>query len=279
MAEKALRAGEYYGHVASAAEVAGLRLTDLEHESPRRIPSHSHEQAFLCLLLKGRYREQAGRLAVEYAPGTLVFHPPGLEHEDEIGPGGGVFFLVEYAEPWLRSLRDEVRGANLRLGRRGCLALALDLLREHRLGSAPLALEAAAVELLAASAEAPAAREEPHPRWLARVDERLREERGATPGLAELAAHAGVHPVHLARVFRRHRGLSVGAYARRLKVQRVFEQLAEGQRSLAEIAFDAGFTDQSHLTRVCGQVMGQPPGAIRRLLGARRGPASPLRRA
>ena len=75
-----------------------------------------------------------------------------------------------------------------------------------------------------------------------------------------------MHPVHLARVFRRHRGESVGAYVRRLKVQRVFEQLAEGERSLAEIAFDAGFTDQSHLTRVVGKVTGQPPGALRRLL-------------
>jgi AraC family transcriptional regulator len=266
MSEKALRAGEYYGHVASAAEVAGLRLTDLEHPSARRIPSHSHEQAFLCLLLGGRYREQAGRLAVEYAPGTLVFHPPGLQHEDEIGPGGGVFFLVEYAEPWLRSLRDEWRRADLRLGRRGCLAPALDLLREHRLGSAPLAVEAAAAELLAACAAAPALRESSRPRWLSRVEERLREESGTLPRLADLAADAGVHPVHLARVFRKHRGESVGACARRLKVQRVFEQLALGERSLAEIAFDAGFTDQSHLTRVVGKVMGRPPGALRRLL-------------
>jgi AraC family transcriptional regulator len=266
MSEKALRAGEYYGRVASAAEVAGLRLTDLEHAEARRIPSHSHEQAFLCLLLGGRYRERAGRLAVEYAPGTLVFHPAGLQHEDEIGPGGGEFFLVEYDERWVLGLRDGWRRADLRVGRRGCLALALDLLREHRLGSAPLAVEAAAVELLAACAEVPSAREATRPRWLARVEERLREERGTPPGLAELAAEAGVHPVHLARVFRRCRGESVGAYARRLRVQRVFEQLAEGERSLAEIAFDAGFTDQSHLTRVFGRVAGQPPGALRRLL-------------
>lgn len=266
MAEKALRAGEYYGKVAAAAEVAGLRLTDLEHTAARRIPSHSHEQAFLCLLLGGRYREQAGRLAVEYAPGTLVFHPAGFQHQDEIGPGGGVFFLVEYADSWLLSLRDEWRGADLRVGRRECLALALDLLREHRLGSAPLAVEATAVELLAACAFPRESRESSRPRWLSRVEERLREETATPPGLADLAADAGVHPVHLARVFRRHRGESVGAYARRLKVQRVFEQLAEGERSLAEIAFDAGFTDQSHLTRVFGKLTGQPPGAIRRLL-------------
>jgi AraC family transcriptional regulator len=274
MASKALRAGEYYGQVKGAAEVAGLRLTDLQHASARRIPSHTHEQAFLCLLLGGGYREQAGRLAVEYAPGTLVFHPAGLQHEDEIGPGGGVFFLVEYAESWLRGLREEWRRADLRVGRRGCLALALDLLREHRLGSGPLAVEATAAELLAACAAAPEPREAARPRWLARVEERLREEAQAPPGLRELAADAGVHPVHLARVFRRHRGESVGAHVRRLKVQRVFEQLAGGERSLADIAQDAGFTDQSHLTRVVARVTGQPPGALRRLLRRQRAEAA-----
>jgi len=266
MSAKALRAGEYYGHVASAAEVSGLRLTDLSHASARRIPSHSHERAFLCLLLGGRYREQAGRLAVEYSPGTLVFHPAGFQHEDEIGPGGGVFFLVEYADSWLESLRDLWPGRDLRAGRRGCLALALDLLRERRLGSAPVAIEAAAMELLAASVEVPAIRGSARPRWLARVEERLREESASPPSLAVLAADAGVHPVHLARVFRRHRGESVGTHVRRLKVQRAFEQLVDTGRSLADIAFDAGFTDQSHLTRIFGKVTGHPPGALRRLL-------------
>ena len=268
MAERQLRAGEFYGRVAAATEVSGVRLTDLSHPNPRRVPLHSHERSFVCLLLRGRYREEAGRLEVEYAPGTLAFHPSGFEHVDEIGPGGGAFFLVEYAEECLESLRGENRGGNRCPGRRDSLALALDLLREHRLRSSGVAVEAAALELLAACVQTPPPREPPRPRWLARVEERLREELETPPALAVLAADAGVHPVHLARVFRRHRGESIGRHVRRMKVQRVLERLPDTECSLAEIALEAGFTDQSHLTRVFRELTGQPPGAVRRLLRA-----------
>ena len=94
----------------------------------------------------------------------------------------------------------------------------------------------------------------------------------APPSLGALAADAGVHPVHLARVFRRHNGESIGSPLRRLKVLRAFEQLPDSRRALAEIALDSGFTDQSHLTRVFRQVAGRPPGAVRRLLKARSAP-------
>lgn len=268
MAERQLRAGEYYGQVAAATEVSGIRLSDVSHPCPRRVPSHSHERAFVCLLLKGRYREEAGRLEVEYAPGTLAFHPAGFKHKDEIGPGGGAFFLVEYADACLESLGREHAGGNRGPGRRGGLALVLDLLREHRLGSAGVAVEAVALELLAACVEAPPPPPSHRPRWLARVEERLREELEAPPSLVVLAADAGVHPVHLARVFRRHRGESIGRHVRRMKVQWALGQLADTERTLAEIALDGGFTDQSHFTRVFRELVGRPPGAARRLLQA-----------
>jgi AraC family transcriptional regulator len=222
----------------------------------------------VSVLLRGRYREASGRLAVDYAPGTLVFHPAGFEHQDEIGPGGGTFLLVEYADVCLQDLRAERPRGSGQPGRRPCLVLALDLLREHRQGSAQVAIEAAALELLAACVAAPSRPEASRPWWLARVEERLREECAAPPSLAALASDAGVHPVHVARVFRRHHGESIGDHVRRLKVLRAFEQLPDRRRGLAEIAQDAGFTDQSHLTRVFRRVAGRPPGAVRRLLRA-----------
>jgi AraC family transcriptional regulator len=274
MAERALRAGEFYGEVASATEVPGVRVTELRHPRPRTIPAHAHERAFVSFLVGGRYREASRRMAVDYTPGTLVFHPAGFEHEDEIGPGGGTFLLVEYSGERLEELRGEHPRARAEAGPRPALALALDLLREHRLGSPPLGAEAVALELLAACHRVPVPREAA-PEWLCRVEDRLRAERTAPPSLGSLAADAGVHPVHLARVFRRKHGESIGSFLRRLKVQHAFEQLARG-RGLADIAQDSGFADQSHLTRVFRHVAGRPPGAVRRLLNAVPGGPTPL---
>jgi AraC family transcriptional regulator len=72
-----------------------------------------------------------------------------------------------------------------------------------------------------------------------------------------------VHPHHLARAFRRHRGASVGGTLRRLRAERGAE-LLRGPLPLAEVALRVGFSDQSHFTRCFGRVYGTTPGAYRR---------------
>jgi AraC family transcriptional regulator len=74
----------------------------------------------------------------------------------------------------------------------------------------------------------------------------------------------GVHPVTLARGFRRAYGCSVGAYLRRLRVARAAQRLAETDDALAEIALEAGFADQSHFSNLFRRETGVSPSAFRR---------------
>jgi AraC family transcriptional regulator len=73
-----------------------------------------------------------------------------------------------------------------------------------------------------------------------------------------------VHPVTLARAFRRSFGCTVGEYLRRLRIERATEQLAGGDTPLAEIALAAGFADQSHFSNVFRRRTGMSPSAFRR---------------
>ena len=66
-------------------------------------------------------------------------------------------------------------------------------------------------------------------------------------------------PTHLARAFRRHFGDTPGTYLRRLRVERAARAIEDGDASLAEIAADAGFTDQSHMGRAFRSVKGTSP--------------------
>jgi AraC family transcriptional regulator len=100
--------------------------------------------------------------------------------------------------------------------------------------------------------------------WLRDVRDLIRARIPATPSLSELAAHAGVHPAHLARTFRGEYGLTVGQYTRLLRVEWAAVQLASTDITLAELARAAHFADQSHFTRVFKRYMGVPPGAYRR---------------
>ena len=72
-----------------------------------------------------------------------------------------------------------------------------------------------------------------------------------------------MHPAHLARVFRAHHGVSVGEYARRLRLAWAAGELARTDTPLAVIASQAGFADQSHFTRLFRQHLGITPARYR----------------
>ncbi len=59
--------------------------------------------------------------------------------------------------------------------------------------------------------------------------------------LDEIAAHAGVHPVHLATVFRRRFDCTIGDYIRDRRIEYASRELTTSSTPLALIALDAGF--------------------------------------
>jgi AraC family transcriptional regulator len=82
--------------------------------------------------------------------------------------------------------------------------------------------------------------------------------------VSDLAGVAGVHPVHLSRAFRAEYGLAVSAYLRALRVDWAAHRLRTTDESIAQVADDAGFADQSHLTRAMRARYGMTPMEWRR---------------
>ena len=101
------------------------------------------------------------------------------------------------------------------------------------------------------------------PYWLRRILEKLRTEFRERLTMDELAREAGVHPVHLSRVFRRITGKGIGEYVHRLRIREACERMIKPEASLAEISCDLGFADQSHFTRTFHSITGTSPGAFR----------------
>ena len=266
--KRSLSAGEFYGTVARKARLAGLHLTDVRHGRERTLPGHEHELAYFSLLLDGAYTETIGRRLFRYRPGTVGFHPAGLRHCDEIGSCGGRFFCIELDGRWLESARELERklrpSPGIYEGEVAMLALRLHHEMRSEDDCSHLAAEVLVLEMLSGLDREPRpfAGTDP-PAWLLRVKERLREEIRPRPALVDLARDASIHPVYLARAFRRFERCSVGQYARRLRVERACREILRGERTLADIALDAGFADQAHFTRVFKRFLGVPPGAFR----------------
>ena len=64
--------------------------------------------------------------------------------------------------------------------------------------------------------------------------------------LDDIARSANVSRNHVIRLFRRAYGMTPFQYRRRLRLQRAEQLLRAGLR-LADVAYEAGFADQSHL--------------------------------
>jgi AraC-like DNA-binding protein len=87
--------------------------------------------------------------------------------------------------------------------------------------------------------------------------------------LPALARELGVSPHHLSRVFHAHTGHTIAQHRLMLRSREALQRIAEGEDSLARLAAELGFADQSHLTRAIRRQTGRTPGQLRRLLSRR----------
>lgn len=82
-------------------------------------------------------------------------------------------------------------------------------------------------------------------------------------GIGKVAAHAGVSPRHLTRRFTDVIGLSPKFYTRVLQINQVIDLLfMAGTDTVAGLAQDAGFYDQSHLNRAMKLFFAEGPTAF-----------------
>jgi len=92
------------------------------------------------------------------------------------------------------------------------------------------------------------------------VLEYIHEHLDAELSLEHLAAVAHVSPYHFARLFKHSTGLPPHQYVIARRVERAQELLRERDRlPLAEVAFETGFSNQSHFTRHFKRLVGVTP--------------------
>jgi AraC family transcriptional regulator len=266
-----LEGGRFFGRTLRRRSLAQLTLADVLYPAGARLPRHSHERAYFCLIRQGSYTETYGRRTRDCRPMTLAYHPPGEPHAQTIAGCPVASFNVEIGAELLYRA-SEMTGpldqpAEFHGGEIASLGLRLFHEFARKDTASALSIESLTLEILAASTSFNATVcDAPEPRWLADardlLDARFREHLT----LRNIAREAGVHPVYFAAAFRRFHHCSVGEYLRRRRLEFVRRNLADTHLPLAEIALDAGFADQSHLTRAFKRFTGKTPGEYRTFL-------------
>lgn len=256
-----------------ADRVAGFFFSKTYHLAGTVLEEHAHENASLVIVLGGGYQETFRGVSEIHSRGTVIVKPPGETHANDFRQSGATCLLVEPEADVLKRIRchSDIFDRPNCFTHPGAVTMAHLMLSELREPDAatPLMLESAALNLLVRCSRTARRKGSNEIRLTERARAILHEIPLGSATLSTVAAELQVHPVHLARAFKRAFGLTIGAYARRLQVDRAVDLLMHSSRSIGNVAQSAGFYDQSHMARVLRQQIGLSPSEVRKSAGRR----------
>lgn len=264
----------------------------VQTDSARHFGRHVHYTFGIGLLERGGQRSASGRGEVQALAGDLLAHNPGEVHDGRPLLGAPRRWWMLHLEPgqlaeWGGSpLRPDALELAQPVMRDPLLLQALQSLfgRLARWQARPALQQAQALaceealarcchQLLAAHASRvmpqPAKVEEAA---LQAVRDRLADTGMPAPSLGELATLAGSSRFQLLRRFTRRHGLPPHAWLLQQRLEQARRLVRDGQ-GLAEAALQAGFADQSHMTRLFSRQFGYTPGAWQQAAARRPRPA------
>lgn len=255
----------------SEASVRGLRCAEAMYPAGMRLGAHVHDQASITLLAGGSLDELDARgRPTRCERGRLILRPAGQPHGNHIGRDGVVNLELDL-EPELLEAHDvRIRDAAI-ITRAPLASLATRLRRalHARDTTRSLAIEGLALEIIALALTDRRPRAS---RAIAHAYERIRSEFRAPLSIATLAHEADMHPVAFARAFRAAYLVSPAELVRALRIDWAADQLRGRSASIAAIAADAGFYDQSHFARAFAARIGCSPSEYRDALREKRKP-------
>jgi AraC-like DNA-binding protein len=234
----------------------GLGATLTHYPGAGNHPLHAHDHLQVSFLLAGELIEEVEGREHFACAGGRGHKPAGARHRDSWGPQGVLMFTLRLWAPQELWEPGWIAG--------GTPAGIASLVRIFAQEVDPGRREEAATDLLAGVPHATCARGDPPP-WL----ERARESIHDAPQLLHIgqaAGEGGVNPAHLSRMFRRFYGMPPSIYRRRVLLARAASALVRSNVPLAQVAVQAGFFDQAHLSRVMRAEIGLTPGQARALL-------------
>jgi AraC family transcriptional regulator len=247
-----------------------LRLEAIDYQPRVRQAVHYHDALHLSLVLRGSIEETVGNVTERAGPLSVVVKEAGVAHANDFGRAGAKLVRLQVASDTIGSLiGDKSRSPEWKWTHD--VRVAAPFLRlAHRATEGSSTFDSSdpdVLDLFAAVTARPALapRGRP-PAWL---EERVRELRETWyPGLTvrNIAERAGVHPVYLARSFRRWYGSGVAEEMRRLRFRQAVAQIAHSTRTISRVAHEAGFADEPHLCREFRRTVGFTPRRYRTLI-------------
>ncbi len=259
--------------VIRATGMDGATLREVDYPDGFEMAPHDHRFDCLVFVMSGVLTGTMGAMDLQAPPGSLFYVPMGARHTNQFHGSVRTFDIVlsphhrenfgGYIQPITGFKTWENTAPTM---------IASRMISETRSSdsASSLILSGLLLELIGEASRATKETRTTPPPWLAKAIDYAQANLSRPFSIEEIGREIGVHPAHLSRVFRKQYGCTIGEYVRGLRLERASRLIRDAEIPLSEVAFDAGFTDQSHFSRSFKARMGMTPTRYRALNTAQR---------
>jgi AraC family transcriptional regulator len=246
----------------------GAILTEAGYTPNIEVPWHYHENAYFFYHLRGRLDEVNKRKTITCTPGTLLFHHWQDPHFDKNFSADASFFHIEIDNKWFlrHQLKAGVLEGSWEIQNPIFKPIFQKIHREIRYNdtATQISVDGLLLQAIAEITRESFQQRTAAPLWVLKVKEILNDRLNTRITLSDLSTETGVHPVHLSKNFPRYFGTGFGQYIRNARVQKACKLLVNENSDLSQIAYECGFSDQSHFIRCFKDIIGTTPSAYLR---------------
>jgi len=266
---KHLHTGQFHGQTNQTIHLEGITLTDTEYTHDK-VDWHYHENAYFTFILQGKVIEGNKKEVYNCDAGSLLFHNWQEPHYNIKPEGFTRGFHIELQQSWFDSLDFSLGKlvGSMNLSNPALKLVLYKIFRETKMEdmNTSLSVQTLLLQLLGQMLQDNIVASNQKPLWVNQIKEMLHDRFWDKLTLTELSTDLGIHPVHLSRDFVKYFHCNMGEYIRKLKVEKSLSLLSQKSKSLSDITFDCGFSDQSHFSRCFRETNGINPLEYRRLI-------------
>ena len=225
-----------------------------------RHDSHGHKTPHLFFLTSGSMEEEVGTESKTLSPSTLRLSRAAARHNVQFGREGGDCVTVHLSDLSLRASLENGTDLQSKFINHKARDLVSQFLHH---ADEPSKILDAEVDLHELMGHAACDVDRETPDWLIHSRALLRSSDDLSQSVSDVACQVGVSREHLTRCYKATFGLSPVAVKQASQLSAALTMLHGSDLCLADVAGEAGFCDQAHLSNLMKTRLGQTPGQAR----------------
>ena len=253
MTEHILYEGQYLGQTIKSYETDMISVKSTLHTKSES-KFHSHRNAYLSILLSGKYSEMTLDSQKIIHPSSFLYRPARYKHKNQFITDRTKCLNIEFSSEWFdkhdvnsKKIHPQIRSIQ---NHPLVLRLLIDFLKHRKIDF----FEELLKQFIGGEEQVTSPLRNP---WLSKLVQILDNEIEENHSLKTLSERVFVHPNYMSRVFKEHLGITIGQYQMERKIRSATKKLFIENNSIAQIASDCGFFDESHFIKTfkaCNQI-------------------------